>query len=317
MIGKAKSCIGGIALANYVMKDVKGYELLRNNLSGVTPTEILQEMKIIQNLNQKAQYKTLSLVLSPEKIEGKKLTNKELQEMTLDFLKELKIDTKNQQYLAFVHTEKEHKHIHIICNRVKDNGTLVSDNFIGKKAQWAAHRIAKERGLISAKERMIENLKNIEQGKDNNRAIKNRILEKHNLVMETNPKSMEEYRRKMYDFGVKVIPTINRQGLIQGYRFLDLESGNNFKASEIHRKLGLNVLSEKEIPPIRTETIHSTEPTSDTDENSNECEIENQDFSKDDITQNESLETIAEIISDSFDEDFDEQQYNKKRRMSR
>ena len=299
------------------MKDTKGYELLRNNLSGVTPTEILQEMKIIQNLNQKAQYKTLSLVLSPEKIEGKKLTNKELQEMTLDFLKELKIDTKNQQYLAFVHTEKEHKHIHIICNRVKDNGTLVSDNFIGKKAQWAAHRIAKERGLISAKERMIENLKNIEQGKDNNRAIKNRILEKHNLVMETNPKSMEEYRRKMYDFGVKVIPTINRQGLIQGYRFLDLESGNNFKASEIHRKLGLNVLSEKEILHIRTETIHSTEPTSDTDENSNECEIENQDFSKDDITQNESLETIAEIISDSFDEDFDEQQYNKKRRMSR
>ena len=317
MIGKAKSCIGGTALANYVMKDTKGYELLRNNLSGVTPTEILQEMKIIQNLNQKAQYKTLSLVLSPEKIEGKKLTNKELQEMTLDFLKELKIDTKNQQYLAFVHTEKEHKHIHIICNRVKDNGTLVSDNFIGKKAQWAAHRIAKERGLISAKERMIENLKNIEQGKDNNRAIKNRILEKHNLVMKTNPKSMEEYRRKMYDFGVKVIPTINRQGLIQGYRFLDLESGNNFKASEIHRKLGLNVLSEKEILHIRTETIHSTEPTSDTDENSNECEIENQDFSKDDITQNESLETIAEIISDSFDEDFDEQQYNKKRRMSR
>ena len=317
MIGKAKSCIGGTALANYVMKDTKGYELLRNNLSGVTPTEILQEMKIIQNLNQKAQYKTLSLVLSPEKIEGKKLTNKELQEMTLDFLKELKIDTKNQQYLAFVHTEKEHKHIHIICNRVKDNGTLVSDNFIGKKAQWAAHRIAKEKGLISAKERMIENLKNIEQGKDNNRAIKNRILEKHNLVMETNPKSMEEYRRKMYDFGVKVIPTINRQGLIQGYRFLDLESGNNFKASEIHRKLGLNVLSEKEILHIRTETIHSTEPTSDTDENSNECEIENQDFSKDDITQNESLETIAEIISDSFDEDFDEQQYNKKRRMSR
>ena len=121
----------------------------------------------------------------------------------------------------------------------------------------------------------------------------------------------------MYDFGVKVIPTINRQGLVQGYRFLDLESGNNFKASEIHRKLGLNILSEKEILPIRTETIHSTEPTSDTDENSNECEIENQDFSKDDITQNESLETIAEIISDSFDEDFDEQQYNKKRRMSR
>ena len=317
MIGKVKSCIGGTALANYVMKDAKGYELLRNNLSGETPTEILHEIKIIQDLNQKAQYKTLSLVLSPEKTEGQKLTNKELQEMTLDFLKELKIDTKNQQYLAFVHTEKEHKHIHIICNRVKDDGTLVSDNFIGKKAQWAAHRIAKERGLISAKERMIENLKNIEQGKDNKRAIKNKILEKHNLVMKINPKSMEEYKHKMYDFGIKVIPTINRQGLIQGHRFLDLESGSDFKASEIHRKLGLNVLLEKEILPVRTEIINSTEPTFDTDENSNESEFKNQDFSKEDKNLKESIDSIGEVISNSFEEDFDEQQYNKKRRMRR
>ena len=317
MIGKVKSCIGGTALANYVMKDAKGYELLRNNLSGETPTEILHEIKIIQDLNQKAQYKTLSLVLSPEKTEGQKLTNKELQEMTLDFLKELKIDTKNQQYLAFVHTEKEHKHIHIICNRVKDDGTLVSDNFIGKKAQWAAHRIAKERGLISAKERMIENLKNIEQGKDNKRAIKNKILEKHNLVMKINPKSMEEYKHKMYDFGIKVIPTINRQGLIQGHRFLDLESGSDFKASEIHRKLGLKVLLEKEILPVRTEIINSTEPTFDTDENSNESEFKNQDFSKEDKNLKESIDSIGEVISNSFEEDFDEQQYNKKRRMRR
>ena len=30
MIGMAQSCKGGIALANYVMQDEKGYELLRN-----------------------------------------------------------------------------------------------------------------------------------------------------------------------------------------------------------------------------------------------------------------------------------------------
>lgn len=313
MIGKAKSCIGGTALANYVMKDAKGYELLRNNLSGETPTEILQEMKIIQDLNQKAQYKTLSLVLSPDKTEGQKLTNKELKEITLDFLKELKIDIKNQQYLAFVHTEKEHKHIHIICNRVKDNRTLVSDNFIGKKAQWAAHRITKDRGLISAKEKMIENLKNIEQGKDDKRAIKNRILQKHNLVMKTNPKSMEDYKRKMYDFDVKVIPTINKQGLIQGHRFLDLESGSDFKASEIHRKLGLNVLSEKEILPVGKKPINSIEKFSETNENSNESMIKNKELSKEVNTQKESFETIGEIISTSFEEGFDEQHNNKRR----
>ena len=32
MIGKAKSCVGGFSLFNYVIDDEKGIELLRNNL---------------------------------------------------------------------------------------------------------------------------------------------------------------------------------------------------------------------------------------------------------------------------------------------
>ena len=36
MIGKAKSCVGGFSLFNYVIDDEKGIELLRNNLCGET-----------------------------------------------------------------------------------------------------------------------------------------------------------------------------------------------------------------------------------------------------------------------------------------
>ena len=248
MIGMASACSGGSALGNYVMNTSKGYELDRNNLCGESGKEIMQEMKIIQDLNQKATNRTFSMVLSPDPEDSKKLSRKELREMTREFMRKLNIDPDKQQYLAFVHTEKKHTHVHIIANRVRENGTLISDSHIGKRAQWAAHEIAKERGLISAKEKMFEKIKNIEKQHDAERGIKNQILKKHEFVMAQNPGSMETYMIKMKEQGVKVIPTINKQGQIQGHRMVDLMTGKSFKASEVHRQLGLKNLMSKGLP---------------------------------------------------------------------
>ncbi len=248
MIGMAQSCKGGIALANYVMQDEKGYELLRNGLCGETPSEILNEMKVIQNLNQRAEKKTLSLVISPEKKEGQRLSDKELREITKDFMNKIGINPDKQQFIAFVHTEKAHKHIHIIANRVKEDGRLINDSHIGKRAQWAGHNVAKERGLTSAKEVMIDKIQNIERENDLDRTIKGVILKKHSSVMKMHPKSMEEYQKMMLDLGVEVVPTINKQGQIQGHRMIDLATGKNFKASEVHRQLGLKNIMKEGIP---------------------------------------------------------------------
>ncbi|MCD0477457.1 relaxase/mobilization nuclease domain-containing protein [Chryseobacterium sp. LC2016-29] len=246
----AQSCKGGAALANYIMQDKKGYELFRNGICGETPSQILSEMKIIQNLNQNAQNKTFSLVLSPDKTQGQKLSDKELRKITRDFMKKLSIEPEKQQFVAFVHTEKSHKHIHIIVNRVQDDGKLLSDHFIGKKAQWAAHKVAIENGLISAKELLIDKLRSIDQGKDLDRTVKNEILRKHDFVMNHHPKSMESYMKKMEEIGVKIIPTINKQGQIQGHRMSDLATGKDFKASDVHRSVGLKKLMENGLPFI-------------------------------------------------------------------
>ena len=139
MVGLAKACSGGGALANYVLDENKGYELDRNNLCGLTPKEIVEEFKMIQDLNQRATNKTFSLVLSPDIKDGKNSSDKELKAMTQEYLTKLGIDPEKQQYVAFVHTEKEHKHIHIIANRVEPNGKLISDHHIGKRGQWIAH----------------------------------------------------------------------------------------------------------------------------------------------------------------------------------
>lgn len=249
MIGKVKACRGGSTLANYVMKPEKGYELLRFGLCGEKPTEIMREMRVIQNANQRAKNKFFSLVLSPDKEEGKTISDKRLREMTKDFMRELGINPERQQFIAFVHTEKPHKHIHIIANRVQRDGTLISDHHIGKRAQWAAHRIAKKNNLISAKEKQHKNLENMSIEEKKHKSVRQKIKRKHDWVMRKNPKSMQVYFKIMNKVGVEVVPTINKyNGKVQGMRVKDLETGLEFKASDVHRSMSLNKIMETGIP---------------------------------------------------------------------
>jgi hypothetical protein len=239
MIGLATSCNGDGALANYVLDENKGYELDRNLLCFSSPKEMVEEMKMIQDLNQRATNKTFSLVLSPHSEDGKTLSDEKLKTITRDYLNKLGIDTEKQQFIAFVHTEKKAKHVHIIANRVMPNGKLISDNHIGKRAQWIAHHLAKEHQLISAKERMFENVKNIEKGTD---SLKTEIYSKHQSVIASKPQSFQGYILLMKEKGLEVKPTINKQGKIQGFRILDKETKNDFKASEIHRSMSASNL---------------------------------------------------------------------------
>jgi hypothetical protein len=239
MIGLATSCNGGGALANYVLDENKGYELDRNLLCFSSPKEMVEEMKMIQDLNQRATNKTFSLVLSPHSEDGKTLSDEKLKTITRDYLNKLGIDTEKQQFIAFVHTEKKAKHVHIIANRVMPNGKLISDNHIGKRAQWIAHHLAKEHQLISAKERMFENVKNIEKGTD---SLKTEIYKKHQEVLKQNPQSFQNWIKQMDLKGLQLKPTINLRGELQGFRILDKETQKDFKASEIHRSMSCSNL---------------------------------------------------------------------------
>lgn len=242
MIGMAKSCIGGFSLFNYVIDDEKGIEILRNNLCGETPFELFQEIKILQNLNQNASNKLISMILSPHVDDGEKLNKKQLQNLTKEFLKELEIDTNQSQFIAFMHTEKRHRHIHILLNRVDEKGKLLKDHHIGKKAQWAAHRVAKKNELVSAKQMRIDKIRASESFEFDSKNLRKEMYRKHLHVMEAKPNTMEKYLSEMLKKEIKFIPTINKQGELQGFCVRDMESQTEMKASEIHRSMGLKNL---------------------------------------------------------------------------
>lgn len=239
MISKAKSCVGGTALFNYVIDNKKGYELLRNGLSGIKPKELYNDMSIIQQQNLRCKNNTISIVLSPTIKDSQKLSNDEFKVLVKDFFKEMQLDPKTAQYIAFVHTEKAHIHTHILLNRVQTDGNLINDSFISKRAQYAAHKVAIKHKLTSAKSLQKANeLKN----QKSHKAIKDYIKKAHYLVLRESPKNLKAYQAHMKKLKIQVLPTINKQGQIQGFRFLHEPTGINLKASEVDRNLKLHKL---------------------------------------------------------------------------
>ncbi|WP_394973996.1 relaxase/mobilization nuclease domain-containing protein [uncultured Croceitalea sp.] len=228
MIGKGKSISHTRASISYGWNQEKDVEVIHSqNLAGENPKEITEEFKIIQSQNQRTQKNTLSFVLSPSIEDGKKLSKQELKEITKKFIKAM--DLKERQAIAFVHRNKEHTHIHLYVNRIGFDGKAYKDSFIGKRSQQKAYEVAREMGLTNARDIQHQRLDQIKQ-------IRNEIKQIHEKVMEQErPRSFDVYIMLMQEKDIKVIPSINKQQKLQGFRFE--YKGHNLKGSEVHRSM--------------------------------------------------------------------------------
>ncbi|WP_238474644.1 relaxase/mobilization nuclease domain-containing protein [Maribacter algarum] len=151
MIGKGKSISHTDPSMGYGWNQEKKAEVVyKQHLAGDNPREITEEFRIIQEQNIRTKNNTLSFVLSPTIEDGKDLSSERLQELTQRFIAEMKLE--EHQGIGFVHRDKQHTHVHVYVNRINFDGTAYKDNFIGKRSQYAAERVAKEMGLTTARE---------------------------------------------------------------------------------------------------------------------------------------------------------------------
>ncbi|MFD0834804.1 relaxase/mobilization nuclease domain-containing protein [Mariniflexile aquimaris] len=236
MIGKGKSISHTRASMSYGWSQEKDAEIvLKEFLHGDSPAEITREFKMIQDQNYHCTKNTLSFVISPTIEDGKQLEPKELKEITERFIHEMKLG--ERQAIAFVHQDKEHKHIHLYVNRIDFRGIAYNDSFIGKRSQQAAEKVAEQMGLTTVKQVQFEKEFNL-------REIRTEIKRRHDLTMKQfQPKSFDDYVKSMQVNGVKVIPTINNQNKLQGFRFEF--DGQNLKGSEVHRNMSLGNIGKQ------------------------------------------------------------------------
>lgn len=236
MIGKGKSISHTRASMSYGWNQEKEAEvILKDYLYGETPAEITEEFRMIQEQNHHCRKNTLSFVISPTIEDGKDLNKKELENITRQFLKEMEL--KERQAIAFIHQDKEHKHIHLYVNRIDFKGQAYNDSFIGKRSQQAAEKTAEKMGLTTVRQVQWEK-------EFNQKEIREEIKRRHDLTMKQfQPKSFDDYLKSMEANGVKVIPSINNQNKLQGFRFEF--DGHNLKGSEVHRQMSLGNIGKQ------------------------------------------------------------------------
>ena len=228
MIGKGKAITHARASIEYGWNQEKGAEIVHAKfVSGENPKEISEEFKMVQEQNARCEKNTLSFILSPTIEDGKNLSKEQLKELTQRFMSEMKLQ--ERQAIAFVHRDKQHTHVHLYVNRIGFDGKAYNDSFIGKQSQYAAERVAKQMGLTTVREVQQEKLNEIKNIRQQIKDIHEKVMDQHR------PGDFDQYLERMKQNEVKVIPSINKAGKLQGFRFE--YKGHNLKGSEVHRSM--------------------------------------------------------------------------------
>ncbi|WP_028123062.1 relaxase/mobilization nuclease domain-containing protein [Epilithonimonas tenax] len=107
------------------------------------------EMKTVAERNSKVKKWALTGYISqPDEI-GRKLTDKEFEEIATRALEKIGVTEKNQFRLD-VHNSTKQKHIHFIVNRIDISGKcMVKSHDIGRRFGEAVREVCKEKGLLT------------------------------------------------------------------------------------------------------------------------------------------------------------------------
>ncbi|MGY5851442.1 relaxase/mobilization nuclease domain-containing protein [Salegentibacter sp. F14] len=225
MIGKGTTISNTQASVKYGWNRDKGAQVVfTQHLAADTPKEITVAFRLTQEQNAYCVKNTLSFILSPTIAEGKNLKNRDLARICKEFMQEMKL--KDRQAIAFVHKDKAHKHIHLYVNRIDFKGKAYNAGFLTKRSYFAAEKVAERLRMTTVKQVQNEKLRKL-------LPVRTEIKKRHDLTLKQfQPRTYPEYMKGMKDYGVKVIPSINKANKLQGFRF---QFGkHSLKGFEIH-----------------------------------------------------------------------------------
>ncbi|NQU52894.1 MAG: relaxase/mobilization nuclease domain-containing protein [Bacteroidetes bacterium] len=221
MIGKAKSISHVSNAINYAQNKIKAVEINRNKVIGENGKEIAKEFRVFQNLNSRCNRNSFSFVLSPSIEDGAKLAETDFAKIAVDFLIRMNLD--QNQHISFLHKDKDHAHIHIFVNRIDAMGKAYKDNYIGKKAQRIAEKIALDWNFTTARK--------VQQEKESRLA--SQITKAHEMILPQKPRDIFEYAKMMKHYGIELHLKQASNGKVVGLKFrIGKES---IKASSVHR----------------------------------------------------------------------------------
>lgn len=122
MIGNSVKGRGFRGCLNYNLNPKKEAEVIGGNMAGQTPRELAAEFGEVWHLNQRVKNPCWHVSLSA--VPGERLTPEQWNEVADRYLDQMGLDRDRHQYVVIRHHDTKHQHVHIVANRVDQDGQV-------------------------------------------------------------------------------------------------------------------------------------------------------------------------------------------------
>jgi hypothetical protein len=172
--------------------------------------------------------------LSPQDV----LTSQQLHTIAREWIKGMGLD--KTQFVIVLHTDKDIPHVHIIANRINDDGRTISDSNNWKRSEILCKELVAKYDLTPVPGERNESRINREKlkGRDLLKSDINRVV--RNVLSRS--KSFDEFTIGMAGHGFNCVIKLNSDKTIRGVSFE--RDGVSIKASDIHKSLSAKNLTE-------------------------------------------------------------------------
>ena len=190
------------------------------------------------NLSKAVYHTSLSLPYTDS------LSDKEFTDLAREYLEGMKFTDTN--YIIYKHLDRDHSHIHIVANRVKFSGDVVSDSHDYKRSEALVRKLELKYNLTLLEKNKESNVlskgeieKCLRTGEVPERLELQRIINeiiKHNL-------SIFDFEKKLKEKKINIKLNASQEGKISGISFE--YKGKTYKGSQVNRNLSWNKLKTK------------------------------------------------------------------------
>lgn len=216
--------------------------IIDSNINNGSVIEKTKEFNIVRqlrpNLSKVVYHTSINLPYSD------KLSDKEFVNLARDYLEEMGFD--DNQYLIYKHTDQEHSHIHIVANRVKFSGDVVSDSQDFKRSEILIRKLEEKYNLTQ----LIQNDENIVMTKGEIEKclrtgnVPERLELQNSIQQILNQKVLiGDFLKRLKAKGISTIFNKGSNGTISGISFH--YKGSTYKGSKVHRNLSWNTIKSK------------------------------------------------------------------------
>lgn len=148
-----KGAAGDVRVLSYIQAGADQEAPMFTNMGGGSVAELVREVSALRSMRPKLNKAGAHLIMSHDPSQ-RALSESEWREALDIALAEH--GAENAPYAAWLHTEKEHVHLHVFLLRIRSDGSVVSDSNSYRKNERAARSIEARFGLDPPKPRAPE-----------------------------------------------------------------------------------------------------------------------------------------------------------------